>query len=63
MELELLEWLKDQRSKHLIVKRDHIQKKAIQLSADPDFKASAGWFEKFQKRWNVRRRMPTHAGG
>jgi hypothetical protein len=60
MEIDLLEWLKGQRQQNLIVKRIDLQKKALQLSSDPEFKASDGWFDRFQDRWKVRRRTPTH---
>jgi hypothetical protein len=60
MEMELLEWIRNQRAKHLPVKRKDIQDKARELYPVPSFKASDGWFNRFKKRCKVSKRLPTH---
>jgi hypothetical protein len=60
MEEELISWIKEERLKHVALKRYDIQRKARDISGDPSFAASDGWFSRFCKRWALRRRMPTH---
>ena len=60
MEDELLFWIAEMRTKHAPLRGDDIRKKARELSRDPNFQASSGWFWRFCKRSNLRRRLPTH---
>uniref|UniRef100_T1IKN1 HTH CENPB-type domain-containing protein n=1 Tax=Strigamia maritima TaxID=126957 RepID=T1IKN1_STRMM len=56
MEMELMEWILEERSKHNRVSREMIRRKAIEIfSSNEDnspnqFKASRGWLEKFLRR-------------
>ena len=49
MENELLRWI-DQMGGTVVVTRQLIRRKAIELSRDDSFKASKGWFERFMNR-------------
>ena len=56
---KLINWVRQQRQKKLRVSRTMIQRKALTLSIDKNFKASNGWLEKFLLRHNLVSRRPT----
>jgi hypothetical protein len=60
VEEEVFSWFTDQRKAHLPIKGLDIKEKAKELSGDKNFKASAGWFSNFCKRWKIGKRLPTH---
>ena len=56
---KLISWVRNQRQKKLRVSRTIIQKEALTLSTEENFKASNGWLEKFLLRHNLVSRRPT----
>jgi len=56
---KLINWVRQQRQKKLCVSRTMIQREALTLSIDENFKASNGWLEKFLLRHNLFSRRPT----
>lgn len=59
LEKELVEYIKELRSKGISVHRNALAEKARSLSEDPDFKASDGWLTRFMRRNNLVRRKVT----
>lgn len=50
LDTQLLEWVKDCWKQSISLSSGMIREKARELSPQPDFKASLGWFVKWQKR-------------
>ena len=53
-------WIGAKRANGLIVTCEQIKQKALELSTNPDFKASDGWCDSFKRRWNLKVRAKTH---
>ena len=56
---KLINWVRQQRQKKLRVSGTMIQREALTLSIDENFKASNGWLEKFSLRHNLVSHRPT----
>ena len=53
LDTQLLEWVKEKWKEGTTVNTVMVRQKAREISENPDFKASLGWFVKWQKRHNV----------
>ena len=53
LDLKLVEWLQESWKDGQQVSSSGVRQKAKEISANPDFKASLGWYMKWQKRHNV----------
>lgn len=53
LDLKLIEWVEESWHEGQQVTSSLVRQKAKELSSSPDFKASLGWFMKWQKRHNV----------
>ena len=60
LEEQLLQWIGAKRTNGLVVTLKQLKRKALELSNDPNFKASSGWADAFKKRYNLQVRMKTH---
>ena len=50
MEAELLPWIREQHEQKFEIKKSLIQKKALELLPNENFKASRGWVRRFLQR-------------
>nr|XP_058947902.1 tigger transposable element-derived protein 2-like [Pocillopora verrucosa] len=55
----LLDWFSEQRSQGISVSGLILRLKAKELSSDPDFKASLGWYQRWKKRHSISLRTKT----
>ena len=60
LEEQILQWIGAKRSNGLIVTIEQIKQRALELSTNPDFKASSGWADSFMRRFNLKMRQKTH---
>ncbi|RMX40404.1 hypothetical protein pdam_00025546 [Pocillopora damicornis] len=56
---QLVDSFSNQRSKGLAVNSSMIRLKAKEISSDPDFKASPGWYTKWKRRHAISMRSKT----
>ena len=55
----LFEWVKESWEQGITLNTNQIREKARELNGSPNFKASLGWFVKWQKRYNINLRDHT----
>lgn len=55
----LFEWVKESWEQGITLNTNQIREKARELNGSPSFKASLGWFVKWQKRYNINLRDHT----
>ena len=53
MEISLYEWYKEQQSKNISLTSKDIKRRAKELSIVDGFKASKGWLEKYQVKFDI----------
>jgi hypothetical protein len=61
---DLAMWIMCQRESGVLIRRNLISKKALELFGEdlPEFKASSGWVTNFLNRWNFVHRRATNVG-
>jgi len=58
-EEELVDWIKDGRTQGLAITTHLVRTRAREIWPVEEFKATHGWYQRFQKRWNLTTRSPT----
>jgi len=54
-----VDWIKDGRTQGLAITTHLVRTRAREIWPVEEFKATHGWYQRFQKRWNLTTRSPT----